>query len=394
MREEALLQASHMLHTNGLDTGLDCSNASMFSEQVPLHPGVCFKTAVHLSNPSLELGGAKSFEISGSTQEQDQHYAQEVCLEEPGLKDSLDSSELMLQETIGCGSQGEVYKAIWWRRFANSTSGITVAVKRLHSDKSQKVQTCEALTDSVSHPNLVECFGLTANAPYLIVSEYCSGGSLYELLHETSQELTWCQRMTILLDIAQGMEHLHSLVPIILHRDLKSCNVLLSRRVTSTSQVPCAKLTDFGLCRQLKLSQASPGSVMTNCVGTFRWMAPEVFSETTYGERIDVFSFGIMMFELLAREIPYVDKFPVTGTMSPKFGLHVCSGNRPNANYVQSGCPSKALELMQVCWAAIPQDRPDFPTVRMILQEILEELQSLDALTHGVGTEVIGTASL
>jgi len=162
-------------------------------------------------------------------------------------RDQLALSELMLQDNLGSGSQGEVFRAIWWRSFTTCTSAITVAVKRFHSHVGQKFFCSEALMHQINHPNLVKCFDATAEPPYLIVSEYCAGGSLYNLLHETAVDLTWCQRLTILCEIAQGMEHLHGLVPKVLHRDLKSCNVLLTTSITSQHRSRWLRSQTLGL---------------------------------------------------------------------------------------------------------------------------------------------------
>mmetsp|Transcript_92379 Transcript_92379/g.197985 ORF Transcript_92379/g.197985 Transcript_92379/m.197985 type:complete len:484 (-) Transcript_92379:96-1547(-) len=284
------------------------------------------------------------------------------------VKEQLDTSELVLLDLIGSGAQAEVYKAIWWRSFGSTTSAITVAIKRLHGGSPQRAFDCESLTRKVSHPNLVRCFEATSKAPYLIVSEFCAGGSLYDCMHERADKWSWQQRLKILWDIAKGMEHLHNLDPIIVHRDLKSCNVLLAQPISEVNQQPTAKVADFGLSRVLR----SSSTFLTRCVGTWRWMAPEVFSTNEYDERIDVFSFGILMFEVLTRKIPYADLWPVNSTINPRIGLFILKGQRPNIQLVQNGCPGKVVQLMQECWASNPADRPNFTTVKEQLQSQLE----------------------
>lgn len=284
-------------------------------------------------------------------------------------REQLDPAELVLLDLLGSGAQAEVYRAIWWRTFGSSTSAITVAVKWLHGGAGQRAHDCESLTRKISHPNLVKCYEATTKAPFLIVSEYCAGGSLYDRLHDaTSGHLSWRQRLKILLDVAKGMEYLHNSTPCILHRDLKSCNVLLAKPISATSgQLPTAKVADFGLSRVL-MNQAW----MTRCVGTWRWMAPEVFSSNEYDERIDVFSFGILMFEVLSGEIPYEDTWPLNSAVNPRIGLHIINGHRPNTQLVQAGCPNRVVQLMKDCWAGNPSDRPRFPLIREQLQGQLE----------------------
>lgn len=280
-------------------------------------------------------------------------------------------SELFLQDLLGTGAQAEVYRAIWWRSFAQCTSFITVAVKRLNVGSGARAQHCESLTHSISHPNLVKCFEATTKPPFLIVSEFCAGGSLFDSLHDSTKQITWSQRLKILLDVAKGMEYLHSQSPIIMHRDLKSCNVLLTKPLSSTKQ-PHAKVADFGLSRLIE-PLVSPSTMMTKCVGTWRWMAPEVFCSTDYDERIDVFSFGLLLFEVLTREVPYADKWPVNSlAVNPRIGFIIINGHRPNINLVEPGCPTKVVTLMEQCWAGNPNGRPSFPSVRWQLQNLHE----------------------
>eukprot|EP00927_Polykrikos_kofoidii_P042325 TRINITY_DN3620_c0_g2_i1.p1 TRINITY_DN3620_c0_g2~~TRINITY_DN3620_c0_g2_i1.p1 ORF type:complete len:335 (-),score=35.60 TRINITY_DN3620_c0_g2_i1:132-1136(-) len=276
--------------------------------------------------------------------------------------DSIDSSEFVIQSHIGSGAQAAVYRAVWWRKHARSTSVITVAVKRLHTSSNNRVYDCECLTRDISHPNLVKCYDATNSPPYLIVSEYCSGGSLYDLIHDSSVQFPWKQRLQILLDVSKGMEYLHNSVPVILHRDLKSCNVLLSKPVTSTQQRPTAKVADFGLSR---IRAARPTAMpMTRYVGTWRWMAPEVFSSTQYDERVDVFSFGLLMYEVLTRTVPYADKWNLDVPASARIGLHIIQGHRPNTQLVNPSCLPKTVELMCECWAGDPSARPSFTSIK------------------------------
>jgi len=273
-----------------------------------------------------------------------------------------------------------VYRGIWWRSFGSTTSAVTVAVKRLSAASGSRVHQCECLAHTISHPNLVRCFEATTKAPYLIVSEYCAGGSLYDMVHDSKEPMSWMHRLKILLDVATGLEYLHSLTPKVLHRDLKSCNVLLAQPITSENQkLVVAKVSDFGLSRVLINSK---DLMMTRCVGTWRWMAPEVFSSNEYNERIDVFSFGILMFEVLSRTVPYADKWSVQAPVNPRIGLHIMNGHRPNLKLVQPGCPNKIAELMQECWHSEPSLRPEFSKVRRQIAEQLELVKCYAQVKH------------
>lgn len=142
------------------------------------------------------------------------------------------------------------------------------------------------------HPNIVLFLGACIKPPNLgLVLEFCNKGSLWSVLQNHEISLTWEDRKKIALDTAKGVYYLHSFNPPILHRDLKSLNLLLDDSFRT-------KLIDFGWTRKLDI-------IMTGKIGTYQWMAPEVISGLNYTEKADVFSFGIILWEIASREPPY-----------------------------------------------------------------------------------------
>lgn len=349
----------HEWHTVGMAPGLACPGAGAEDADGP-----------PLGMGPLEMGPHAPAKFPAAEGSQMGH--QEEDARDANNADNSLHSQLAFQEMLGSGAQAEVYRGIWWKTIGNTTSAITVAIKRLRqtSGKTQRAFFAEQLARGVHHPNLVRCFDTTTTAPYLIVSEFCSGGTLHDCIHDTEVNIAWSQRLKVLVDVAKAMEYLHSCTPCILHRDLKSVNVMLTRKLTTPSRVPIAKVADFGLSRQLFSDTEVNG--MTRCVGTWRWMAPEVFSSTHYTERIDVFSFAILMYEVLSRKVPYADTWAVNSNVNPRIGLHIVNGHRPNLDNIQSGCPAQAVELMQESWHKDPEARPDFPTARKKLENQLE----------------------
>ena len=144
----------------------------------------------------------------------------------------------------------------------------------------------------IRHPNIVLFLGACTKAPNLcIVLEYCSRGSLWSLLHDAQIKMSWEYRKKFALVIAKGVYYLHTNQRPILHRDLKSLNVLLDHALN-------CKLADFGWTRVIDKE-------MTSKIGTYQWMAPEVIRGYKYSEKADVFSFGIILWELATRKPPY-----------------------------------------------------------------------------------------
>jgi len=246
-----------------------------------------------------------------------------------------------------------------------------------------------ALLQELRHPNLVLFMGAATvgDSPPLIVSEFCAGGTLFQLLHERTQtRLTWPQKLKTASDTAKGMNFPHRRR--VIHRDLKSLNLLLAGEVGSAEDLPWIKISDFGLSRRLPtdaLCKARPapaalaarengGLVMTGGLGTCLWMAPEVLSGCGYDERADVYSYGIVLFELVCRRLPF-DGAQSSGAAAAA-ARAVCAGQRPERHHVPSDCPHGLQCLMEQCWAHSAGARPAFSSVLEDLRDITSHSQA------------------
>lgn len=149
----------------------------------------------------------------------------------------------------------------------------------------------------------------------------------------------------------QGVAYLHNMDPIMIHRDLKPPNLLLKMGGT------LLKICDFG-------TVADKATWMTNNRGSAAWMAPEVFESSKYSEKCDVFSFGIILWEVLAREQPFKD---IELTFSILWNVH--KGNRPP---LIEGCPRPIEDLMTSCWAKNPIERPGMDYVVEVMTQLCQ----------------------
>lgn len=216
---------------------------------------------------------------------------------------------------------------------------------------------------TLRHPNLVLFMGACKIPQMIIVSEFCAGGSLFSLLHESKNiQLSWKQRLKILRDVARGMLYLHEASTPILHRDLKSLNVLLVKEVTGPNDGIFIKITDFGVARILDQCIE-----LTGQMGTCHWMAPEVLSNQPYSLEADIYSYGIVMWEVIAREVPYQNTNPMT------IPIRVIKGERPNLGQIPSTCPEALKNLLRACWDPVPARRPNFH----LILDVLESLEGL-----------------
>lgn len=269
----------------------------------------------------------------------------------------IDEEHLQRLEQLGTGSMATVFKGTWKDK--------TVAIKCIHVKVGLKQQISLArevsIMTNVSHANLVELYGV-ANSPKIfdIVMEYCAGGDCFDLVHNPEVfELTLQQELKICYDVTLAMKYLHSLKPQIIHRDLKSLNVLLKEPVKDSGSLPWAKISDFGLAKMNAEAAESWEGKMSR-VGTGNWMAPEIYTGE-YDEKVDVYSFAMFMYEVICSEVPFEEYD------SP----NVCrDGVRPDLNMLPDDCPQRLSQLMQDCWAHDPKERPPFPEILETMKEI------------------------
>lgn len=252
--------------------------------------------------------------------------------------------------------------------FLGKLRGVTVAVKEIRAlseetDLStiQAVQRELRVLTNVSHPNIVRFVGLvTEFFPLRLVLEYCAGGSLFELLHNCwDTPVSWMQRIKMLLDTASAEDHLHSFEPPIIHRDLKSLNLMLLHPVKNQFIVPHIKLADFGFARMEERA-------MTQGVGTKHWMAPEVLQGTEYTTKADVFSFAMVAFEVAFRHVPFETLDATT------VARQTLAGNRPDQDdeIDEKEVPAELLQLIRSCWHQEPDRRPAFSEVKLALEQL------------------------
>ncbi|XP_071930580.1 uncharacterized protein [Coffea arabica] len=205
---------------------------------------------------------------------------------------NIEFSELTIQTRIGIGFFGEVFHGIW--------NGIQVAVKvfleqDLTLENIEDFCTEISILSRVRHPNVILFLGACTNPPRLsMVTEYMEMGSLYYLIHGSGQKkkLSWRRRLKMLCDICRGLSCLHRMK--IVHRDLKSANCLVNKHWT-------VKICDFGLSRVLMTTPMKDYS----SAGTPEWMAPELIRNEPFTEKCDIFSFGVIIWELCTLNKPW-----------------------------------------------------------------------------------------
>jgi len=167
-------------------------------------------------------------------------------------------------------------------------------------------------------------------------------------------------------DVACGMNYLHTSDPPIIHRDLKSLNLLLDATLEKFSDRFTIKIADFGLAKTQDLNNAEK---MTGLMGTYHWMAPEIFDNKNYTIKADVFSYGVVLWEICSRETPYQNLKSPAAIMK----YVTVEKGRPDLTKIPKNCPLPLVELMVKCWDHDPDNRPSFEEVLDFLTKLMKE---------------------
>ncbi|XP_072062345.1 uncharacterized protein [Arachis hypogaea] len=264
------------------------------------------------------------------------------------VKSEIHWENLQLREEIGQGSYAVVYHGIW--------NGSDVAVKvyfgngyteeTLH-DYKKEIDIMKRLR----HPNVLLFMGAVYSQERLaIVTELLPRGSLFKILHRSNQPLDIRRLLRMALDVAKGMNYLHHRNPPIVHRDLKSSNLLVDKNWT-------VKVGDFGLSR-LKDSTL----LTSKGRGTPQWMAPEVLRNEPSNEKSDVYSFGVILWELMTQSIPWenLNSLQVVGVV----------GFMDRRLELPEGLDPQVASVIRDCWQSDPEQRPSF-------QELIQRMMFL-----------------
>ncbi|KAM9331555.1 uncharacterized protein PAF06_019917 [Gastrophryne carolinensis] len=255
-------------------------------------------------------------------------------------------------EKIGAGFFSEVFKV----RHRQSGQIMVLKMNKMMSNRANMLREVQ-LMNRLCHPNILRFMGVCVQQGQLhALTEYINGGNLEQVL-QSSEPLSWSVRVKLSLDIARGLRYLHSKG--VFHRDLTSKNCLVRYDDSGYTAV----VADFGLAEKIPdRSQTEPLSV----VGSPYWMAPEVLRGDLYNEKADVFAFGIILCEVIARIPADPDYLPRT----EDFGLDI----KTFRDMVQPDCPPAFLQLAFHCCRMAPDSRPSFSEVSQRLEVILDSM--------------------
>lgn len=333
------------IRANGADSCSILSDSSVGTESS--------KTSVQ-NGMSFWLGGLKKTHVVAAS-----------GILEYSYKD-LQKATYNFTSLIGQGAFGPVYKA-------QMLTGEIVAVKVLATDSKQgekEFQTEVMLLGRLHHRNLVNLIGYCAEkGQHMLIYVFMSKGSLASHLYsEKHEQLSWNLRVQIALDVARGLEYLHDgAVPPVIHRDIKSSNILLDQSMG-------ARVADFGLSREDMVNRHT-----TNIQGTFGYLDPEYISTRAFTKKSDVYSFGVLLFELIAGRNPqqglmeYVELAAMNA--EEKVGWEEIVDSRLEGKFDVQELNDVAA-LAYNCVNRAPRKRPSMRDIVQVLSRVVKQRQN------------------
>jgi hypothetical protein len=298
--------------------------------------------------------------------------------------------ELTLMDLVGVGAFGKVYKS----EYRETVVAVKVLNLPEELDTTNEFAREIRFIQTIRHPNVVMFIGAgktNDNCPFL-VTEFVSRGSLRNVLDNESVSLPWSRKLHFAIGAARGLNFLHTLTPPRIHRDVKSANLLVSGKWV-------VKVADFGLGRQIvpqhmqhsKNFPSKRSSILnpllgttnnfTHKVGTAKWRAPELSTTEDYGTSIDVYSFGIVLWEICTRKLPF-DHYSFNYEVVDA----VLAGERPE---IPKATVDGYSSLMMDCWQQQSNKRPPFTAILPSLENIYNSL-----FTFTEENSVCGTVEL
>nr|XP_006000746.1 PREDICTED: ephrin type-A receptor 5 isoform X1 [Latimeria chalumnae] len=313
---------------------------------------------MHFHNGHIKLPGVRTY-IDPHTYEDPNQAVHEFAKE-------IDASCITIERVIGAGEFGEVCSG---RLKLHGKREFPVAIKTLkagYTEKQRRDFLGEAsIMGQFDHPNIIHLEGVvTKSKPVMIVTEYMENGSLDTFLKKNDGQFTMIQLVGMLRGIASGMRHLSDMGYV--HRDLAARNILVN------SNLVC-KVSDFGLSRVL---EDDPEAAYTTRGGKIpiRWTAPEAIAFRKFTSASDVWSYGIVMWEVMSYgERPYWEMTNQDVIKAVEEGYRLPS---------PMDCPAALYQLMLDCWQKDRNSRPKFEEIVSMLDKLIRNPSSLKTLVN------------
>jgi len=272
----------------------------------------------------------------------------------------LHNSELEFAAKLGSGTSGTVYKGLY--------KGEDVAIKVLKSEQSSKeleeFKKEFQIMSSIQTPYLVFFFGAVLEPRMCMVMEICSRGSLYHVMADSKIDIGWQRAFNFAKEMVKGVDNLHSWTPQVVHRDLKSLNLMVNEQWH-------VKVADFGLSR---FNTDTHKETLVKMRGTFAYCAPEVYFGEQFSTKADVFSIAIILWEIVTRCIKreYMRPYQEFPHLHFDFQIIIQTAKKGLRPTIPVGAPEGFVNLIKNAWDHEADKRHDCPAILSQL-EVLEQ---------------------
>ena len=282
-----------------------------------------------------------------------------------------EKEKLVFLEKLGQGAAGQVFKC----RYNYGIAAVKVMSDR-ENDLSQIIGSIQkeiSLMKVLNHPHLTNYYGyVITDTEVKILMELCEGGDVFNLIHDAKKKISLRQKIKIIYDSAAGLFHLHS--KNIIHRDIKSKNVMLKDKVADENSVIHGKLSDYGFSKSVEKNN----KLVTVKLGTSQYNAPEIFLTSDEGSQVsgytlkaDIYSFGVYIWEVFCRKVPFKDEKIHADIIKLKVAKE---GLRLDLKKLPKDTPEEVRSLIQQCFEQNPEIRPDIANIVEVFEKLLNDL--------------------
>jgi len=278
----------------------------------------------------------------------------------------MDASELQFVKLLGEGTSAKVFRGL----YRNQEVAIKVLKDKAETKVVEEFRKEFDIMSSLRSPHVVFFYGACIQPSLCMVLEYCHRGSLYDVLSDTSTEIGWERILRAANDTLRGLLCLHSWKPQIVHRDLKTLNLLVDNNWI-------VKVCDFGLSRFTAGNEENLAT-LGKLRGTYAYCAPEVYFGKTYSPKADIYSMGIILWEMAFRVITqeYEQPYAEYPQLCFDFQIIIQSAKKDLRPTIPSTCPASYRTAITRCWDPDPEKRPESTELMQICQDLLKEYES------------------
>lgn len=287
-----------------------------------------------------------------------------LALKHSGPAPIINDSELEFTEKLGAGSSGKVYKGLY--------KGNEVAIKVLKSmTETKEIEEFKKefqIMSAIRSKYVVYFHGAVLEPKLCMVMEYCSRGSLYHVITNEKYDIGWDKVFRFAIETTKGIDMLHNADPQIVHRDLKSLNLLVNDKWE-------VKVCDFGLSR---FNTGSNLETLVKMRGTFAYCAPEVYFGEQFSTKSDVYSIGMVFWELVTRCIlgRYERPFAEFKNLHFDFQIIIQTAKKGLRPTIPETCPEGWKQLIRDCFDHSTEKRPSCAEILVRLDELYNEWQA------------------